>query len=81
MFLRVSDVFVPHSRFCALKSARTSLVNLAGITTGSPSPHIEFLAANSPLVWRGMLRRVQKGANASGNGLCSDAISLAFFVG
>jgi hypothetical protein len=67
MFLRVSDVFVPHSRFCALKSARTSLVNLAGITTGSPSPHIEFLAANSPLVWRGMLRRVQKGANASGN--------------
>jgi hypothetical protein len=50
MFLRVSDVFVTHSRFCALKSARTSLVNLAGITTGSPSPHIEFLAANSPLV-------------------------------
>jgi hypothetical protein len=37
------------SRFCALKSARTSLVNLAGITTGASSPDIEFLATNSPL--------------------------------
>jgi hypothetical protein len=36
------------SRFCALKSARTYLVNLAGITIGAPSPDIEFLAANSP---------------------------------
>ena len=35
------------SRFCALKSARTSSVNLAGITTGAPSPRIEFLAVNS----------------------------------
>jgi hypothetical protein len=35
-----------------LKSARTSSVNLARITTGSPSPDIEFLAANSPLFER-----------------------------
>jgi hypothetical protein len=30
------------SRFCALKSARTSSANLAGITTGAPSPDIDF---------------------------------------
>jgi hypothetical protein len=40
------------SRFCALKYARTSSVNLVGITTGSSAPDIEFLAANSPLIER-----------------------------
>jgi hypothetical protein len=35
--------------------ARTSSVNLVGITTGSPAPDIEFLAANSPLIERGAI--------------------------
>jgi hypothetical protein len=43
------------SRFCALKYARTSSVNLVGITTGSPAPEFEFLAANSPLIERGAI--------------------------
>jgi hypothetical protein len=40
------------SRFRALKYARTSSVRLAEITTRSPAPDIEFLAANSPLIER-----------------------------
>jgi hypothetical protein len=36
----------------------TSSINLAGITTGAPSPGIEFLAANSPLRARRIFARV-----------------------
>ena len=54
------------SRFCALKSARTSSVTLVGITTGAPSPDSEFLSPNTPLRARRnfarVFRRLQAGS-------------------
>jgi hypothetical protein len=50
MFLRVSDVFVTQWSVLRPEIRSHVLCRLAGITTGAPSPDIEFLAANSPLV-------------------------------